>query len=270
MVIFSALGYKDYELWLIKVLKKKLIYIMHGFAEDDSVFLYNKEQKLLPFADLILCVSEPFRQLVANRFPQYKEKLNVLTNGIDWCVMINSISGVEIERQDNEIILVGGGRIIKRNLNVCKAIQMLNKSGYNLHVSVYGCYNENDESQQIKNFPFVSYYGLVSHKELLMAMKKARLFVQASKCESFGLGVVESLICGCDLVVSMNVGVISIISSISSEEIIFDSSDIFEIKQKIENVLRNPNNSRLIDGIDREETSIETSVSKLIDYANNV
>lgn len=271
VVIISALGQKDYEVKLAKLLGKKIIYIMHGFAEDDSQYHKDRQDFLFPCADLILCVSSPFREQVISKYPKLINKLGVLNNGIAWEKIDESIKYINVKRDPDEIVLIGGGRFIKKNLNVCKAVQQINKvNNTKLHVSVYGSFNETDESRKISEFDCVTFVGLVSHKELLQRLCASSLLVQASLSESFGLSVVEALACGCNIVVSQFVGAIGVISAISKEEIISDPENIEEIAQKIEYVISHPNNTRLLYSIDRVKTSLHTAVQNLINIANKL
>lgn len=271
VLIISGLGQKDYEVRFAKVLGKKIIYIMHGFAEDDSEYLKARQDFLFPRADLILCVSELFREQVKAKYPELTGKLSVLNNGIAWEKITATIANIQVPRDANEIALIGGGRLIKKNLNVCKAVQKLNNDrGLNLHISVYGPYAEDDESREISEMECVTFVGLVPHSQLLERLCSSNLMVQASSLEPFGLSVIESLICGCNLVVSKNVGAIGVIPAITSFEIINDSNNINEISERILFVINNPNNKRLLNSIDKGVTSLEAASGKLVNIANTI
>lgn len=271
VLILSAIGHKQYEIKLAKWLGCRIIYIMHGFAADDSPFVHKMERQLLPHVDKILCVSSPFCQLAKKRFPQYAGKMEVLTNGVAWEKIEKEITNGDIKRDDNEIILIGGGREIKRNLIVCKAIEQINmEKGISLHVSVYGAYNEEDDSPRIKEISCVTYHDLIPHAELLKKYKAARLFIQNSRIEPFGLAVVEAIIGGCDVLLSKNVGAIDIIPDIQPMDIINDFTDINEIQEKIAYLLEHPNNHRIIHSINRENTSLKKAAERLLEFAEKV
>lgn len=271
VLILSAIGHKQYEIKLAKWLGCRIIYIMHGFAADDSPFVHKMERQLLPHVDKILCVSSPFCQLAKKRFPQYAGKMEVLTNGVAWDKIEKEITNEDIERNGNEIILIGGGREIKRNLIVCKAIEQINmERGMSLHVSVYGAYNEEDDSPRIKEISCVTYHDLIPHTELLKKYKTSRLFIQNSRIESFGLAVVEAIIGGCDILLSKNVGALDIIPGIQPMDIINDFTDIDEIQEKILYILEHSNNHRIIHSIDRENTSLKKAAERLLEFAEKV
>lgn len=270
VVILSALGHRSYEIRLAKLLKKKIIYIMHGFAQDDGPEVCRRESELLPIADKILCVSSLFCRLAKERFPEYADRMDVLTNGISWDEIEESQCSGKM-RDRNEIVLVGGGRLIKQNLNVCKAVQEINlENNLNLHVNVYGKYVESDESPEIMKIPCVTFHGLIPHSELLLKYRQSGLFIQNSIVESFGLAVIEAIACGCDILAGEKTGATDIIGDLRNEDMIHDYADISEIKRKIGHVLKHPNNSRLINSIDKEKTSWQCTATKMIEYAKTI
>lgn len=268
VVILSALGHKRYEICLARLLKKKIIYIMHGFAQDDGPEVCRREAELLPITDKILCVSSLFCKLAKEKFPEYAGKMDVLTNGISWEEFEESQCRM---RDRNEIVLVGGGRLIKQNLNVCKAVQEINREhNLNLHICVYGKYTDKDESPDIKKITCVTFHGLIPHSDLLAKYRQSGLFIQNSIIESFGLAVIEAIACGCDILAGEKTGATDIIGDLRNEDIIHDYANISEIKRKIEYVLKHPNNDRLINSIDKEKTSWQCTVNKLIEYAKTI
>ena len=270
VVILSALGHRRYEICLAKLLKKKIVYIMHGFAQDDGPEVCRRETELLPMADKILCVSSLFCRLAKEKFPEYADRMDVLTNGISW-EDFRGPQHCENKRNPNEIVLVGGGRLIKQNLNVCKAVQEINlEQNLNLHVNVYGKYVESDESPEIKKIPCVTFHGLIPHCELLLKYRQSGLFVQNSIVESFGLAVIEAIACGCDILAGEKTGATDIIGDLRKEDMIHDYADISEIKRKIGHVLKHPNNDRLINSIDKEKTSWQCTATKMIEYAKTI
>lgn len=270
VVILSALGHRSYEIYLAKLLKKKIIYIMHGFAQDDGHEVYKREAELLPITDKILCVSSLFCRLAKEKFPEYADRMDVLTNGIRWDEFEESPCNGNMRDRD-EIVLVGGGRLIKQNLNVCKAVHEINREhNLNLHISVYGKYSDTDESPDIKKISCVTFHGLIPHSELLLKYRQAGLFIQNSIVESFGLAVIEAIACGCNILAGEKTGATDIIGDLRNEDIIHDYADISEIKRKIEHILKHPNNDRLINSIDKEKTSWQYTADKMIDYAKAI
>uniref|UniRef100_A0AB33JMA3 Glycosyl transferase family 1 domain-containing protein n=1 Tax=Prevotella sp. GTC17260 TaxID=3236796 RepID=A0AB33JMA3_9BACT len=269
IIIFSGVAEVDKILIpLCRLFKKKMIYIMHGWLKLENELNQapntsgeQSEFRLLKYSDLILCVSEQYSRMVKEKLPHYSAKISYLTNGIDWELM--SPSDYYEQRSPNSIILIGGGRRTKRNLEVCKAVELLNnKKQYSLHIELYG-YSDGRDIPEIIKFPFVNYHGIVPHQKLIESMSKNNLFILNSEIESFSLGVVEALINGCNLLISKNVGARDYLIAETDNDIINNPEDIDEIAQKIEYVLKNPNNSRLLNSIDREASSISHQADKL-------
>lgn len=270
-IVCSGIFIKGYELKLIKILGKKLIYIMHGCYYLETGKRHKIEDGLLHQSDLILCVSKSYRDFISSHmYPQYSYKMEVLTNAINWNEY-NAIESNNINRDRNKIILIGGGRILKRNLQVCKAVQNINNQKCkNYHIDVYGYYRDNDDSKEISEIPCVSFHNVIPHNLLLKEFQKSVLFVQNSDFESFSLGVVEAIICGCNALISKNVGAKDVLESLKETDIINNTNDIDEIQKKIEFVLEHNNNKRLLDSINKETTSIQYSANKLISYIVNL
>jgi glycosyltransferase involved in cell wall biosynthesis len=278
VAIFSGVtSYDQYIIPIFRIMRKRVIYIMHGFLQYEDLangFSNPRGEKnealLLKYSDIILCVSETFMQFIKNQLPEYSHKVSFLTNGVDW-EMLNHIPENDIPRDPRSIVLLGGGRITKRNLEVCKAVNLLNQRfGENYRVDVYGEFWENDASKAISEMPATVFHPLIPHEELLKVMKGASLFVQNSDIESFSLGVVEALACGCSLLISNNVGAKDILHNLTEEDIITNTTDIEQIAGKIRHLSTNGNNSRLLASIDKEETSIQTSARKLLEIAHSI
>lgn len=269
VIIISALGFKTYETALAKTLGKKIIYIMHGLASDDGPLQRRLEADILPKANLILCVSSIFCKLARKRLPEYADKIDVLTNGIDWDELPDSTLVDDSLRKNNEIILVGGGRPIKRNLNICRAVEILNNEGQNYHISVFGDTPSQEDTYSISEFPFVNCYGLIPHKTLMEMYQQACLFIQVSESEPFGLAVIEALSCRCNILISANVGANEVFHPLP-QEVVDIPADIEEIKTKLQWVINNPNRDRLLGNINRKSTSVTTSVIKLLRYVEKL
>ncbi len=161
VMIFSGVRNIDHLLLpLCRFFHKKILFIMHGcLAYEDAQNHYHNprgeqnEALLLQHAHQILCVSEPYRQWVSDHYPHYAAKTATLTNGINWRHFDKlSDRGTRYEaaghfdkhfdrrslspsksrhfdrlsdrapRDPRRIILLGGGRVTKHNLEVCQAV----------------------------------------------------------------------------------------------------------------------------------------------------
>ena len=278
VIIFS--GVTSYDHLIIPVcrrLRKKVVFIMHGCLKyEDKINGFTNhrgdrnEALLLKYSDSILCVSETYMHFIQQQFPQYAHKISFLTNGIDW-QMLDLLPQSDIRRDDRRIVLIGGGRTTKRNLEVCKAVELLNRRSHeNFFVEVYGDYMNNDQSLAISQMPFTVFHPPVSHDRMMDIFKGAFLFIQNSELESFSLGVVEALVCGCSILISENVGAKDIIPGLTGNDTISDTSDIGQIADKILLVSKTGNNRRLFSSIDKEASSIQSSANKLLRIARNL
>lgn len=276
IIIFSGVTrYDQITIPICKLFRKKIIYIMHGCLKIENPLNGNytnrrgivNEQLLMENADLILCVSTTFKNLILKYYPQYSYKMDVLINGIDWeSLQMPDINSYK--KDPNRIILMGGGRRTKRNLIICKAIQDINENyGTHYHVAVYGTYSINDDSKEISQIPCVTYHECIPRTQILKELQQSQLYIQNSDFEPFSLGVIEALCCGCDILISQFVGAKDIITKLSDNDIIFDTTNIDHIKQRILQVMKKSNNKTLLNSIDRQKTSIESRANQLINFA---
>lgn len=233
---------------LAKCLRKPTYYLMHGYVkkedeinEENHKKLQCCEQFILRHIDYILCVSEKFSDYLKQEYPMYSYKIHFLNNGVE--KLYASYFPIQSVREDF-IISIGGGSKLKNNLIVCQAIEKLNQSrSQALKFIIIG--EGGKYIEQIKRYEFVEYKSHLSHKDVLEVLSKARLYIQNSYFETFGLSIIEALQCGCNLLISKHVGVLSILKECSPMDIIENVEDINEIAHKISFNLEHNNNNRL-------------------------
>lgn len=270
VIVFSGASKLDnFYLWLCKLLKKRIIYIMHGCIVEENQINHvdnpgevKLEKKYFEYADIVLCVSPAFTLWVKKYFSKYKDKVFTLTNGIDW----ESMNYVP-EHKDllNTISIVGGGVPRKNVLTVCKAIEIVNKTAQTpLRLMVFG--RDDLDSESIKRYPFVEFNGKVQRYRMLEKISCTPLFIQNSRFDSFALAPLEALTVGCSILCSRNVGAISIIENLEDCDIIQDCEDEQEIAKKIKYLLEHPNHDRIISNINKEATSYKARSKELENY----
>lgn len=272
VVIFSGLMFYNYELIIAKLLKKKIIYIMHGCARIETG-KNRLEEQVIKKSDLILCVSSMFRKVMSDIYPEYNNKYQVLFNGINWEEIRSQKENLHetIVRNCNRIILFGGGRGTKMNLKVCQAVQNLNDAeGTNFHVDVYGYYRDGDDSREISKIPCVQFHHVIPHAQVNIELMNAQIFIQNSEFEPFSLSIFDALQCGCDILLSQYVGCKDIIPGLSTSDIIYNPSDLDELKEKILELRKNSNNVRLLSSIDKCTTGIEHRAKELLRYCEMI
>ncbi len=268
-VLFSGFSKQNiYGMDLARLFGKKTAYLMHGCVEYENEMnrvpdkkMASLERKMLKKTDLILAVSRQFEEWLKENYPEYKDKISHLTNGIDWELMTESYG--DEKRDTYGLITVGGGMPRKAIVNICKAVERLKTEGYDkLTLTVVG--DKGADTDEIMSYPFVKNEGLVSHERLMRLYQKSRLFIQNSRFETFGLAPLEALLTQTDILVSKKCGALSVIKKYEERDIINDTEDIDEIAQKIRWLLSGENHVRLICELDKESTSWKSRVKELM------
>lgn len=261
----SKVGY--YTVRLAKLLNKKAIYIMHGCYEMETALnaeavdanTIQMEQYILHSVDLILPVSKRYSQVVQEKYPFCRGKTECLYNGVEKIEPDDNKN----ERQRGRILAVGGDRKLKNNIAVANALAKLDNSK---KFMVYGHLYHPDDLPKCDNIEFK---GLVSQKQLYKEMAQSELFVLNSTLESFGLTVFDALQCGCSVLVSNVAGAVDILN-VTEHDVIYDPMDEDEIAKKINYLLQNPNNSRLMKDLDFDKISYKAEVEKLEQFCGKL
>lgn len=266
VVLFSGISRLNKLLiYICKLFHKKVLYLMHGSVayENQINKLPNQNEENLEIfhlnsADLILCVSPYFTNFCQNYYKRYSNKFLTLTNGIDWSFSKNS----ECVKDKKSICIVGGGVPRKRVIRVCEAIDKLCNKGFDLKLKVFGF--DSTDTPEIKKYQFVEYKGNVPQEELRKYMESSIMFIQNSVFDSFAMAPIEALTCGCNILCSKEVGCMSIITTVSENDLIINYDDVNEIEKKIHFIIENPNNQRLMNGLNKELTSFSNRSLELM------
>lgn len=234
-------GYSKLNSYLIaisKLLNKKTFYLMHGYIYDELKFkevnntkAFLAEDKIFQKSDKIICVSKFFCDYMKKEKQKIKDKFIYINSGIE----TQKIENLSYKNNCYTIISVGGGRRQKNNLKVCQAIQKLKIK--KIKYIVIG--NEEIDGEEIKKYTFVEYYKSLPHEEVLKKMSQSNLYIQNSYFETFGLSIAEAVNCGCDILISQNIGIKDLFKNIDENDIIFDNNNVTEIKQKILSKMKN-------------------------------
>ncbi|KAB7671697.1 glycosyltransferase family 4 protein [Bacillus sp. B1-b2] len=258
---------------LANIFNKKKFYYMHGYltverklanpslTESDIKKVNDFEKKMFAGVNKVFCVSKTFSEYMKSTEKTYAHKFDYNFNGLD-VRHLETVCNSSSNRQINQIISIGGGMRRKNNRIVCKAIDKLNKEyGANLKFVVIGLpYSDKEE---ICQYDFVEYYDHLPHEKTLELLSESQIYIQNSSFETFGLGVIEALLCGCDLLISKAVGVIDIIDTLDSTDVIYNTQEVEEIANKILNVLKNTNNRRLNEGLRKDLINHESAAESL-------
>lgn len=264
---FSKIDY--YGIKLAKLLRKKTFYLMHGYLKKEYELenIYNKkrielEKFILCSVDKVFCVSKTFKDYMTKQMPNVE--FDFVNNGIDWDYIDNIYNNYNNERILN-IISAGGTLHRKNNKPISDAVEIMSQKYKNIRYYVIGKINNKEE--YIKNSHTIL-LNTLSQEEYFKLMKTSRIYIQNSKFEPFGLAPIEALACGCDLLVSNNVGAKCILN-LNKSDIIYNNEDVNEIIKKLEHLISNPNNSRITKNIDKSKTSIEQSAYNLYEKIIN-
>lgn len=247
VVIFSGIskiniiGFK-----LAKIFRKKSAYLMHGYYKMESKINldYDEkwakvEDKILKIAPKIICVSKTFSDIIIEKNKIYRNKIDYIETPIN---VKNDIFFPEINRENNLIMSVGGGSSNKNIIKLCETIEYLNEEeNKDYRLLVIG--KKGKDTEKIKKYNFVEYIENVPKDKMEIYYRRSRLYIQNSEIESFGLSTVESVMYGCNLIISKNVGSKNIFENITQENIINDTNNLFEISDKIKYNMKLKNSS---------------------------
>ncbi|MGQ7390445.1 glycosyltransferase [Streptococcus suis] len=166
------------------------------------------------------------------------------------------------KKKANQIVSIGGGIPQKNNLLICRAINKLNEENkMNLKYIVIGLTGR--DKDEICSYDFVTYYEKLSHEEVIEILAGSQMYIQNSVFETFGLAIIEALLSDCILLISNNIGAISVLKTIENRDLIFNINDVDEISSKIKYLLSNNNTIRLKHGLDTEKVAYTTSAELL-------
>ena len=276
VIIISGYKYKlNIFFKIAKLLNKKLIYLMHGCIKYENQInnlkisdkIVNNEIIFLKSMDLILCVSKNYMKWVSEYYPDVKEKLYFLNNGIEKNNFNFNLRNSK-KREKIVIAVFGGNRNIKNNCEICKAVQVMLDSGQNVELHVFGKFYENNED--LSSYTFLKIHGHINQNTFYDELKNnINIGICNSEVEPFGLAIIESLFCGCDIIVSKNTGASSIMK-LSENDIINDPHNINEIIEKIKIVHENPNHDRILQSIDINSITCKTQSEELVKICENV
>ena len=275
LIISSNYRANYYIFNLSKLMRKKTIYLMHGYASFEAKVngssnyksITNRETKLLNKVDLILPVSKNYRSFFLSKRPEYREKTHYLTSGIKLPKNQASKDKIRNSYERKGVVVCGANRNIKRNSTVCKAIEILNRASKDYRLDIYGLMYPGNEKLPQNNY--IKIHGRVSRDELENRLSKTKLFILNTEVESFGLSVIDALMCGCSVLISKNAGITSILN-LTENDTIYDCNNENEIAQKIKYLYRHPNNLRVLKSLNFEYYTWDKVANRLVQISKNL
>ncbi len=169
-------------------------------------------------ASVICFLSEAYRRQVFDSYvpERYQEELQkkvcIVPNGIDDFWFQNRVEEPDIVHagriHNKEIRLVYAGDTDK-NKNIpstLKAMDILQKEGWNVSLTVVGRIVDKKEFEKIAAHPFVKYIPAQPKEKLIEVYRENDIFIMPSFTESFGLVYVEAMSQGIPVIYSVGQG----------------------------------------------------------------
>jgi len=229
-------------------LKTKLVYSLHGYPDKliDKLlmqFLANKSAKVLGVSQTVL----------TNLFPSSKmnEKYHVFYNGIDTKRLASGPGELKKELElNNESILLGmiGNFIndVRDQFTICKILPELFNEHSNIYFVFVGtksskypiyfdrCFNFCKENNILHRVFFLD-----RRDDIANILNSLDLFVYSSNKDTFGIAVVEAILCGVPVIVN-DIPVFRELTQNGKLATLFKSKSIYDLGQKIQDFIANP------------------------------
>lgn len=190
----------------------KIITTIHGIAYIDrnetfrGLIFKKLESYLIRFNDYYVCVSNFLRNtLIQQVGKKYANKVITIYNSVPK----KEINRVELTNDTINICCVGRLELVKGQLDLVKAINILNRQDYkvNLYLIGDGSYKSQllnyVNSNDINNIKFLGFI-----KNPLDYVDACDIFVSCSKMETFGLSIIEAM-SRKKAIIATNVGAVS-------------------------------------------------------------
>lgn len=260
---------------LAKRKNKKIIYLMHGYASyeykienpnlmsEELKKIYEYEQFIFDTAEKIVCVSRHCMNYMKSEFPMYANKFDYTYNVVD----IDKIENKHRDRSDKnyQIMSVGGGM---RQKNILTLVRAVNQLKQNVKVMVVG--KTLSDGEEIRQYANVIWFEHLPHDKLIQFMSESNIYIQNSIFETFGISVIEALFAGCSLLLSNAIGCLDLFENLTDMDIIYNVFDENEIAIKIDYLLKNPNNERLVKSFNKEYITTEWQANRWKDIIGEI
>ncbi|OLN32323.1 glycosyltransferase family 4 protein [Desulfosporosinus metallidurans] len=196
------------------------------------------QEELLMRCQRIHLISQSERNYLAERFPHYLSKAEVLPLGISW----------PTERwqqgKANEFLYVGRLLDYKGIEDLIRAIFIVKQSGRKIHLDIVGQGPDNYEIylrklvQSMKLEAWVQFHGWNSSSEVRRWMGRTACLVVPSWREAYGLVALEGMAIGIPLIVSTAGGLADLVSD--SRALIFETGNVKRLAETLMTALDNP------------------------------
>jgi len=185
---------------LSKIFGKKSVIVVGGYEVANIPELkYGYMQKplfshmvkhILENANIILAVSEFNRKEILKCIKKQKN-VKLIYHGVDCKKFIHNVE------KENMVVSIGRFTKNRYKLKGMKTFIQVASKMPNLQFIVIGPFDK-DLFKKFEDVRLnVKFTGEISHNDVISWLKKAKIYCQLSYRESFGMGIAESMLCGC-------------------------------------------------------------------------
>jgi len=231
-----------YNLRILKKLKKDFYMSIIG-------------KKILKKAKIIHLLTQEEKEHFLEFYPEFESKIRVIPNGLDLSQFEIDLNKSDLIKKyphlkDKKIILFLSRINWKKGLDILiPAFAKLYKEDKNFHLLIVGKDDGDGYEKKVKQWVIdyglwdaVTFTGLLTGKDKLMAFYGSDVFVLPSYSENFGMAVVEAMACGVPIVVSDKVGISKEIMQYNAGTIV--KTNVEDVYNGIRNVFQNLNKAK--------------------------
>ncbi|WP_262150892.1 glycosyltransferase family 4 protein [Chryseobacterium foetidum] len=211
--------------------------LLPQYFVDDDFRVVERKALLLDKATKIIAVSHNTKKDIVKVYPHIDpDKIVVVYHGTS----IRMHSNVKVDLPENYVLYVGARPNYKNFKFLVKSIESLLKNDSSLMlIAAGGGKFDEEESAYLKSLGVEKQVvqRRFEENELGHFYRQAKCFVLPSLYEGFGIPVVESMACGCPIILSTHGSLPEIAGDAG---IYFDSESENDLKEKIEELINNP------------------------------
>jgi glycosyltransferase involved in cell wall biosynthesis len=200
------------------------------------LFYYKK--KSLKVADRIIAVSDPIKAIIHD-YADRNTSIQVIPNGIN--IADFDISNFSDTLKHPSILFIGRLVKVKGCEVLIKAIPILKEYYPDIHLYIAGEGDQKDALYSVVSelnvMENVTFLGQIVGDEKINTLKSADLCVFPSKYDAFPFSILEAMACG-KAVIASNVGGFPYIVVNGENGLLFESTNIEDLAQKVVYLLR--------------------------------
>jgi len=229
----------------------KEAYKMRKFKKIKKDFYMNIiGKKILKKAKFIHLLTQEEKEQFLEFYPEFESKIRVIPNGLDLSQFEIDLNKSDLIKKyphlkDKKIILFLSRINWKKGLDILiPAFAKLHNEDKNYHLLIVGKDDGDGFEKRVRQWvneygltDAVTFTGLLTGKDKLIAFYGSDLFVLPSYSENFGVAVVEAMACGIPIVVSDKVGISREIKQYNAGTIV--KIDVDDVYNGIKNVFSN-------------------------------